>query len=96
MANQKAVFAASVLAGALVCWAVLPSANAFGAELKSYDSSKPSFWAHPPPDWFLGDETDAQKGLAPPTGPATPSPLAELEPLTVNRPYLRWRNCVEA
>ena len=26
--------------------------------LKSYDSSKPSFWAHPPPDWFLGDETD--------------------------------------
>src|SRR6195952_5753927 len=49
------------------------------AEVKSYDSSKPSFWAHPPPDWFLGDETVAQKGLAPPAGPATPTPLAELQ-----------------
>jgi len=47
--------------------------------LKSYDSSKPSFWKSPPPDWFLGDETAAQKGLAPPAGPATPTPLAELE-----------------
>src|ERR1700712_1027810 len=49
------------------------------AEVKSYDSTKPSFWAHPPPDWFLGDETVAQKGLAPPAGPATPTPLAELQ-----------------
>jgi len=49
------------------------------ADTKSYDSSKPSFWQHPPPDWFLGDETEAQKGLAPPVGPATPTPLAELQ-----------------
>ena len=48
-------------------------------ELKSYDSAKPSFWAHPPADWFRGDETEAQKGLAPPSGPATPTPLAELQ-----------------
>ncbi len=47
--------------------------------LKSYDSSKPSFWAHPPPDWFLGDETEGQKGLAPPSGPATPTPVDELQ-----------------
>jgi glucose/arabinose dehydrogenase len=47
--------------------------------LKSYDSSKPSFWAHPPPDWFLGDETEGQKGLAPPSGPATPTPVEELQ-----------------
>jgi glucose/arabinose dehydrogenase len=46
--------------------------------LKSYDSSKPSFWKNPPPDWFLGDETEAQKGLAPPAGPATPTSLDEL------------------
>ena len=46
--------------------------------LKSYDSTKPSFWKSPPPDWFLGDETEAQKGLAPPAGPATPTSLAEL------------------
>jgi glucose/arabinose dehydrogenase len=52
---------------------------ASAADIKSYDSSKPSFWAHPPADWFLGDETQAQKGLAPPSGPATPTPLAELQ-----------------
>jgi len=49
------------------------------ADLKSYDSTKSSFWTHPPPDWFLGDETESMKGLAPPSGPATPAPLAELE-----------------
>ena len=49
------------------------------ADTKSYDSSKPSFWQHPPPDWFLGDETAEQKGLAPPSGPATPASLAELQ-----------------
>ena len=46
--------------------------------LKSYDSSKSTFWKNPPPDWFLGDETEQQKGLAPPAGPATPTSLAEL------------------
>jgi glucose/arabinose dehydrogenase len=56
-----------------------PIAGASAADVKSYDSSKPSFWANPPADWFLGDETEAQKGLAPPAGPATPTPLAELQ-----------------
>ncbi len=43
-------------------------------ELKHYDSSKKDFWLHPPADWFMGDETEAQKGTAvaktlpPPTG----------------------------
>ena len=59
--------------------AALPLGAASAADLKVYDSSKPSFWAHPPADWFLGDETEAQKGLAPPVGPATPTPLAELQ-----------------
>jgi glucose/arabinose dehydrogenase len=53
--------------------------SASAADLKSYDASKPSFWAHPPPDWFLGDETEGQKGLAPPSGPATPTPADELQ-----------------
>jgi len=47
--------------------------------LKKYDSTTKEFWSKPPPDWFLGDETEAQKGLAPPAGPALPTPLAELE-----------------
>ena len=53
--------------------------SASAADLKHYDSDKPSFWAHPPRDWFLGDETQAQTGLAPQAGPATPTPLAELQ-----------------
>jgi len=71
----------TALAGALplMLATALPIASAPAQELKHYDSSKPSFWAHPPADWFLGDETAAQKGLAPPTGPATPTPLAELQ-----------------
>jgi glucose/arabinose dehydrogenase len=62
------------------CAAAIGLALAAGpaAALKSYDSSKPSFWKNPPPDWFLGDETEAQKGLAPPAGPATPTSLDEL------------------
>ncbi len=27
-----------------------PLGKTSAADLKSYDSSKPSFWAHPPPD----------------------------------------------
>lgn len=52
---------------------------ASAADLKSYDSSRPSFWANPPKDWFLGDETEAQRGLAPPAGPALPTPAADLQ-----------------
>ncbi len=70
----------ATLLGALAGTAMLTTTAPAAAQgLKSYDSSKPSFWKNPPPDWFLGDETQAQKGLAPPVGPATPTPLAELE-----------------
>lgn len=41
------------------------------AELKKYESQNKDFWTNPPPDWFLGDETEEQKGLAPVDGPAT-------------------------
>jgi glucose/arabinose dehydrogenase len=34
---------------------------------------------HPPPDWYLGDETEQQKGLNVPPGRPTPMPAAELE-----------------
>ncbi|MGE5116983.1 MAG: sorbosone dehydrogenase family protein, partial [Betaproteobacteria bacterium] len=47
--------------------------------LKSYDSTKKEFWEHPPADWFLGDETPAQKGLAPDAAPALPASEADLE-----------------
>ena len=47
-------------------------------QLKHYDSGTKDFWQHPPDDWFLGDETEAQKGLAPPSGPPTGASEAEL------------------
>ncbi|MFC5496989.1 PQQ-dependent sugar dehydrogenase [Caenimonas terrae] len=59
--------------------AVLLAASAVQAQVKSYDSTKKEFWEKPPPDWFLGDETEAQKGLAPPAGPALPASMEELQ-----------------
>jgi len=50
------------------------ASGASSEELKHYDSSKKDFWLHPPDDWFMGDETQEQKGthvlntLPPPTG----------------------------
>src|SRR6266705_3016374 len=56
-------------------------ANAQQTPLKKYESGTKEFWTHPPDDWFLGDETEAQKGLAPPSGPPTGSSDAELAKL---------------
>lgn len=55
------------------------SLGASAADLKHYDSDTPGFWAHPPADWFLGDENEAQKGLAPPSNPPIPASLSELQ-----------------
>jgi glucose/arabinose dehydrogenase len=66
---------ALALAGAAAL--AVPAVQAQG--LKSYDSAKKEFWEKPPADWFLGDETEAQKGLAPPAGPALPTSMEDLE-----------------
>jgi len=47
-------------------------------DLKHYDSAARNFWLHPPPDWFLGDETAQQRGLAPPANPPLPASAEEL------------------
>src|ERR1700744_1048669 len=76
---MKSAFNRSVLALAAIC--VIAGAGQARAEdkpLKSYQSGNKEFWTHPPDDWFLGDETEAQKGLAPPSGPATGASEAEL------------------
>ena len=65
---------------ALACGAALfATASAQAQAVKSYDSTTKDFWEHPPADWFLGDETPDQKGLAPPAGPALPTSSADLE-----------------
>ncbi|MGB3864242.1 MAG: PQQ-dependent sugar dehydrogenase [Xanthobacteraceae bacterium] len=75
---MKAAIAGSVLALATVLsLGGVPQASA-ADDLKSYQSGTKDFWLHPPDDWFLGDETEAQKGLAPPSGPPTGMSDAEL------------------
>jgi glucose/arabinose dehydrogenase len=70
---------AAVGAVATACATLLVAPTVNAQALKSYDSTKKDFWEHPPADWFLGDETAQQKGLAPPAGPALPASMEELE-----------------
>ncbi|MGN6309646.1 MAG: PQQ-dependent sugar dehydrogenase [Xanthobacteraceae bacterium] len=75
---MKSAIAGSVLALATaLSLGGAPQATAADG-LKSYQSGNKEFWTHPPDDWFLGDETEAQKGLAPPSGPPTGMSDAEL------------------
>ena len=80
---MTSMFHRSVLALAAV--AILAGTSAGNAQqqdknraLKKYESGTKEFWTHPPDDWFLGDENEAQKGLAPPSGPPTGASDAEL------------------
>lgn len=74
---MTSVFTRSAVACAIaLAAAAISQAGAQG--LKKYESGSKEFWTNPPPDWFLGDETEAQKGLAPPAGPPTGSSDAEL------------------
>src|ERR1700674_1206027 len=76
---MKSAFNRSILAlAAIVVVAGASQANAQQKPLHSYQSGTKEFWTHPPDDWFLGDETEAQKGLAPPSGPPTGASEAEL------------------
>src|SRR6201986_5190151 len=84
---MKSAFHRSVLALATI--GIVAGASIANAQqqadknrpLKKYESGTKEFWTHQPDDWFLGDETEAQKGLAPPSGPPTGASDAELAAL---------------
>src|SRR5256886_12177666 len=79
---MKSAFNRSILAlAAILVVAGASQASAQDKPLKKYESGTKEFWTHPPDDWFLGDETEAQKGLAPPSGPPTGASEAELAAL---------------
>src|ERR1700716_929275 len=79
---MKSAFNRSILAlAAIVVAASASQVSAQQKPLKKYESGTKEFWTHPPDDWFLGDETEAQKGLAPPSGPPTGASEAELAAL---------------
>ena len=69
---------AFILGGALVVGALI-AAPVLAQQLKHYDSQNKDFWTKPPDDWFLGDETEQQKGLTPLNGPATGLSAEEIE-----------------
>src|SRR3977135_2223614 len=76
---MKSAFNRSILAlAAIVVVAGASQANAQQKPLKKDESGTKEFWTHPPDDWFLGDETEAQKGLTPVAGPPTGASDAEL------------------
>ena len=76
---MKSAFNRSILAlAAILVVAGASQADAQQKALKKYESGTKDFWTNPPPDWFLGDETEAQKGQAPPSGPPTGASDAEL------------------
>lgn len=77
ISRLRAMLSRTALTAACAAALVVPAVQA--QALKSYDSTKKDFWAKPPADWFLGDETEAQKGLAPPAGPALPTSMEDLE-----------------
>lgn len=70
----------SILALAAIL-AITAADRASAQELKRYESGTKEFWTNPPPDWFLGDETEEQKGQAPPAAPPTGASDAELADL---------------
>jgi glucose/arabinose dehydrogenase len=81
MRRQETALSKVCLVGAVVVALGFGSVTvlAQGTDLKHYESNSKNFWANPPPDWFLGDETKEQKGLAPNPGQPLPTSAAELE-----------------
>src|SRR4029450_6705587 len=73
---KSAIHGCVIALAAVFAVAAAGAATAQERALKKYESGTPDFWKNPPPDWFLGDETEAQKGLAPPSGPPTGIPGA--------------------
>jgi hypothetical protein len=78
---MKSVIKGCVFAlAATLAVAVAGEASAQQRPLKKYESGTKDFWTNPPPDWFLGDENEQQKGQAPPSGPPTGIPGPRLPP----------------
>jgi len=73
-ATLVAAAAAVAVAGMMFASGASAADNKDKDKLIHYDSNNKNFWMHPPADWFMGDQTEEQKGTAvantqpPPTG----------------------------
>ena len=79
MRRQETALAKVCLVGAVAAFLGCGSLAVQAQELKKYESNTKDFWLNPPADWFLGDETQAQKGQVPNPGQPTPTPKADLD-----------------
>jgi len=79
MRRQETALAKVCLVGAVAAFLGWGSLAVQAQDLKKYESNTKDFWLNPPADWFLGDETQAQKGQVPNPGQPTPTPKADLE-----------------
>ena len=84
MTRQETALAKVCLVGAVAALFGWGSLTVQAQELKKYDSNNKNFWANPPDDWFLGDETQAQKGQVPNPGQPLPTPATELDKVLAN------------
>src|SRR5260370_22079593 len=77
MTRQETALAKACLVGAVAALFGWGSLTVQAQELKKHDSNNKNFWANPPDDWFLGDETQAQKRPVPNPSQPLPTPPAE-------------------
>ena len=84
MRRQEKALSKACLVGVVAACSEAAPVAVQAQELKKYNSSTKAFWANPPADWFLGDETKEQKGQTPNPGQPTPTPGAELEKILAN------------
>jgi hypothetical protein len=77
--TKLSLCAVGVTTAALILAISLPVASARADELKHYDSNNKEFWLHPPDDWFVGDETQEQKGTAPANTMGPPTGMTDEE-----------------
>ena len=79
MRRQETALVKKCLVGAVAALLGCGSLAVQAQGLKKYESNTKDFWLNPPADWFLGDETEAQKGQVPNPGQPTPTPKADLD-----------------
>jgi hypothetical protein len=65
LSSRWTLRAVTAAAATLIVAGGLAAAGARAEQLKHYESNNKEFWLHPPEDWFMGDETEEQKGTAP-------------------------------
>ena len=63
-ATLVAAAAAVAVAGMMFTTGASAADKKDNDKLIHYDSNNKNFWMHPPADWFMGDQTEEQKGTA--------------------------------